>query len=50
MDCLGKGGGGGIDLNLKPIEDVPFSPELTVRRFCKTGVNLPENVIFKKLQ
>ena len=37
----------GIDLNLKPIEDVPFSSELTVRRFCKTGVNFPENVNLK---
>ena len=41
---------GDIDLNLKPIEVVRFSPELTIRRFCETGGNFSENVIFQKLQ
>ena len=46
MDCFVPGD---IDLNLKPIEDVRFSPELTVRQFCETGGNFSENAIFKKL-
>ena len=33
-----------------PIKDDCFNPEVILRRFDKTGVNVSENAIFPKLQ
>ena len=39
-----------MDLQLMPIKDVGFNPEVNLRRAYKIGVDFPEKAIFRKMQ